>query len=185
MNKTSLSLNPELPLRDSVTGLIHAELAGAETALTSGSPPTDEAVYAARKTIKRLRSIVRLARPALGKTQYRAWNTELRDLGRMLAGARDRAALVETAVDLASRVRGPDAPSQASRTRLVRLTQEHGSLMAGESHTAEAAAKAADIVADLRYQAIDWKKWTDHEVLRAGLATAHGRGVELLREAFA
>ncbi|MEO1200990.1 MAG: hypothetical protein AAFX39_17505, partial [Pseudomonadota bacterium] len=33
-------------------------------------------------------------------------------------------------------------------------------LMAGESHTAEAAAKAADIVADLRYQAIDWKKWT-------------------------
>src|SRR5215469_16277778 len=61
----------------------------------------DESVHKARKSIKKLRGLVRLLTPELGDAGKRE-NAALRDLGRTLSSVRDAAAIVET-VDLLSK----------------------------------------------------------------------------------
>jgi CHAD domain-containing protein len=60
----------------------------------------DEAIHEVRKSVKRVRGLLKLLRPALGETYYleeeRAW----RDLGRRLAALRDAGAMVEVIDDL-------------------------------------------------------------------------------------
>jgi CHAD domain-containing protein len=61
---------------------------------------TDEdlgtAVHETRKSLKRLRATVRLARDELGVEVYRRENVAFREAGRRLAGARDSRVLLET-----------------------------------------------------------------------------------------
>jgi hypothetical protein len=68
---------------------------------------TDEdlgtAVHEARKSFKRLRATVRLARDELGDDVYRRENTAFRDAGRRLVGTRDSQVLLETLEALSER----------------------------------------------------------------------------------
>src|SRR5918995_6276046 len=68
---------------------------------------TDEqlgtAVHETRKSLKRLRATVRLARDELGDEVYRRENGAFRDAGRRLAGARDSQVLLETLDALSER----------------------------------------------------------------------------------
>lgn len=54
------------------------------------------AVHQARKRFKKIRAILRLVRPVLGKSRYRRHNRTFRDLGRALSGPRDAEVMVET-----------------------------------------------------------------------------------------
>ncbi len=54
----------------------------------------DNAIHEARKTVKKIRGVLRLIRPELGRT-YRQENTRLRALGHHLSELRDAAALLE------------------------------------------------------------------------------------------
>jgi CHAD domain-containing protein len=54
------------------------------------------AVHEARKDLKKLRSLLRLARPALGSKLYRRENGRFRDLGRALSDARDAEVKLQT-----------------------------------------------------------------------------------------
>jgi CHAD domain-containing protein len=56
---------------------------------------TGTAVHETRKSLKRLRTTVRLARGELGDEVYRRENVAFRDAGRRLAGARDNQVLLE------------------------------------------------------------------------------------------
>jgi CHAD domain-containing protein len=58
------------------------------------------AVHGARKCIKRLRALLRLARPGLAKSAYTELNTILRDAGRTLSTTRDRDVLLATIAEL-------------------------------------------------------------------------------------
>lgn len=53
-------------------------------------------IHEARKCFKRLRGLVRMARPALGKKRYRQQNTRFRDAARTLSAVRDAQALLES-----------------------------------------------------------------------------------------
>src|SRR5215217_6762063 len=68
---------------------------------------TDEqlgtAVHETRKSLKRLRATVRLARDELGDEVYRRENSAFRDAGRRLAGARDSGVLLEALDGLSER----------------------------------------------------------------------------------
>jgi CHAD domain-containing protein len=68
---------------------------------------TDEefgtAVHETRKSLKRLRATVRLARDELGDEVYRRENGAFREAGRRLAGARDSQVLLETLDSLIDR----------------------------------------------------------------------------------
>jgi CHAD domain-containing protein len=81
---------------------------------------TDEelgaAVHETRKSLKRLRATVRLARDELGDDLYRRENSAFRDAGRRLAGARDGQVLLETLDALSERY-----PDEAPRARLDRF----------------------------------------------------------------
>lgn len=57
-----------------------------------------EGVHEARKSLKKLRSLLRLIRPRLGEGVYRLESARFRDAGRVLSGHRDADALIE-AVD--------------------------------------------------------------------------------------
>lgn len=53
-------------------------------------------IHEARKCMKRLRGLVRMARPALGKEIYQQENVHFRDAGRSLSTVRDAQALLES-----------------------------------------------------------------------------------------
>lgn len=55
-----------------------------------------EAIHDARKSLKRVRAVLRLCRDRLGEERFRQENTILRDAGRSMSGARDARVLVET-----------------------------------------------------------------------------------------
>ncbi|MGH9112627.1 MAG: CHAD domain-containing protein [Acidimicrobiales bacterium] len=77
------------------------ELVAALDHLGGGAGPMDEAVHESRKSLKRLRALLRLVRDGLGPSAYRGENACFRDCGRLLAGPRDAAVLAATLDDLA------------------------------------------------------------------------------------
>jgi CHAD domain-containing protein len=89
---------------------------------------TDErlgtAVHETRKSLKRLRATVRLARDELGDEVYRRENSAFREAGRRLAGARDSQVLLETLDALTDRCLD-GVPSRYRRFRRT-LVGQHG-----------------------------------------------------------
>jgi len=67
----------------------------AQTQLKSGEDQA-VAVHETRKSLKRVRALLRLLRPALGDDVFRGENGALRDIGLGLSGARDQHVLTET-----------------------------------------------------------------------------------------
>ncbi len=61
------------------------------------------AVHETRKCFKRVRALVKLARPCLKQSQYRTMNDRFRDLGRLLAQTRDSVVMVQTLAYLEAR----------------------------------------------------------------------------------
>jgi len=55
----------------------------------------DTAIHEARKSLKKLRGLLRLLRGELGETKYARENARLRDVGRKLSELRDAAAVIE------------------------------------------------------------------------------------------
>jgi hypothetical protein len=87
-------------LAASVKRVAGEQLGAAAGGLEDPDDPV-EAVHDARKRMKKTRSLLRLARPAMRADAFRAYNRELRDQGRALSGARDADAMVETVDALA------------------------------------------------------------------------------------
>ncbi len=80
---------------DSATGLLGR----------SSKAKRDEAVHEARKSIKKIRGVLRLVRPELGRT-YREENNRFREVGRQLSELRDAAAQLEMFDQLAEKFSG-------------------------------------------------------------------------------
>lgn len=74
--------------------------------LADPSVDRDEAVHTARKTMKRVRALLRLVRDEIGADAYRFENVVLRDTARRLAPARDGYAMLATLDRLTSEYRG-------------------------------------------------------------------------------
>jgi CHAD domain-containing protein len=76
----------------------------------TGSDDIDAAVHAARKSMKRLRAVLRLVRPELGNKVYRAENAILRDTARLLAPMRDGQVMASAISGLRNDFEGQLAP---------------------------------------------------------------------------
>ncbi len=98
------------------------QLGGAAGALDDPEDPV-EAVHDARKRLKKTRSLLRLARPAMRADAFSARNRELRDQGRALSGTRDADVMVET-VDLL-------AAHNTRRVKRAHLMAVRGRFVAG------------------------------------------------------
>jgi CHAD domain-containing protein len=80
------------PLDGEVVRLVRSQTNRARRELKA---PSDEAVHAARKALKRARAALRLVRGALPRERFRSIDHELRGLGRLLAPARDAVVALE------------------------------------------------------------------------------------------
>ncbi|MCA9132237.1 MAG: CHAD domain-containing protein [Planctomycetales bacterium] len=88
----------------------------------------DEVVHAVRKRCKRLRGLLRLVRPSLGKT-YSRENQAIRDAARLLSTSRDARSMIDTYDDLLAQL-GPAAEADRFapiRTELVFRLRRAGS----------------------------------------------------------
>jgi CHAD domain-containing protein len=61
-----------------------------------GGGDEGDPIHETRKALKRIRALLRLVRPGLTSHDYRTENARYRDIGRLLAGARDSQVLLET-----------------------------------------------------------------------------------------
>ena len=103
------------------------------------------AVHETRKSLKRLRATVRLARDELGDDVYRRENGAFRDAGRRLSGARDSQVLVETLDALSER-----DPDEAPRARFARFREMLAGQHAAAQRRLEDGAAIAEVLGELR-----------------------------------
>src|SRR5262249_37152996 len=107
------------PIPDGLQRIVQEEIDRAIAEL-SGSGG-EESIHEARKSIKRIRALLRLRRPALGD-RYDGENRVFRDIGRALSPIRDAAALIG-AVDALSERRGREKLAPVRRA-LVQIKKE-------------------------------------------------------------
>lgn len=120
-----------------------------------GDDGREVSVHAARKSFKKLRALLRLVRPELGKRRYRRENLAFRDAGRPLTEVRDARVLLETLDKLREKKGLPEDLFQTLHDRLVEHPREvHERVLDQEN--------AFDVVADATRDAetrVD--DWTD------------------------
>jgi CHAD domain-containing protein len=102
-------LDPDEPVREGIGRVAHGQLDYAIAVVGGREGNGPEALHDARKTLKRVRAVLRLCRSELGKDRFRQENTILRDAGRALSDTRDAQVLVETLDDLRESL-GPHLP---------------------------------------------------------------------------
>jgi CHAD domain-containing protein len=117
-SESRFALDPRRPPAVAVREAARRQL---DAALARARRPTLESVHEVRKSCKRLRALLRLLRPTLGR-DYALQNRRLRDAGRALAQARDAVVLHETARQLFGKNRQTRAALPAP-TRALRLRQ--------------------------------------------------------------
>jgi CHAD domain-containing protein len=141
------------------------------------------AVHDTRKSLKRLRATVRLARRAIGDEIYHRENGAFRETGRRLSGVRDASVLVETLDDLDT-VSGGDLPPGANLMLREGLEKERKQAL--ESLRADDAVVAA-VLAEIEQASTRTAAWTfeteGFEALEPGLRRIYRRGRKAMRRA--
>jgi CHAD domain-containing protein len=138
-----------------------------------------EAVHGARKDLKKLRAVVRLARAELGDDLYRAENGRYRDAGRALSASRDAQVTVETLAGLGEA--SEDLPAAAVDAWRGALERERQRAAASE---AEGVARAIRLIEPGPELIAAWPLGGgDWRLLDAGLLRAYRRGRRAMREA--
>jgi CHAD domain-containing protein len=172
-----LSIADDVP--STVRACAREQLAGAIERLERAEEDPVEAVHDARKHVKKLRALLRLVRPALGASAYRAENVALRDIARGLSATRDADVLVESVAALAKRFAGrlPATTFDGVREALAQAPDAPG----------DGAAERATALAELRAAAARVEDWplegAGWETVLAGIARSYRRGREAAAEA--
>ena len=143
-----------------------------------------ERIHESRKSVKRLRALVRLVRPELGERRYRAENERLRDAGRSLSGVRDAAVMVNTLDDLVERYDDElaDDAFAGLRAALVAEAEEAHARVASDP---QATAEVLTALEELRRRLAAWPiaRDADPAMLASGYQRVYRRGRRALRAA--
>jgi CHAD domain-containing protein len=142
---------------------------------TPGDEGPAVAVHETRKSLKRLRATVRLARDELGDEVYRRENAAFRDAGRRLAGARDSQVLLETLDALSERY-----PDEAPRTQFARYRRTLGDEHAAAQRRLEEGPAIGEVLGELRAARARVPAWPIEreglDALAPGLRRIYRRG---------
>ncbi len=175
-------LNAKESVPEGIKRVVSQEI-DSSTALLNGHSKAkrDEAVHEARKSIKKIRGVLRLFRPELGK-RYAEENKRFREVGRQLSQLRDAAAQIEIFDQLAGKVAGniERAGLAAIRSGLLRHKREiEQHLNIGKVIETAAATLAAE-----RPRVTGWPLTGDgFDALAPGLEQTYRRGRKALRKA--
>lgn len=172
----------------SIRACAREQLNGAVRELESPGDDPAKAIHQARKHLKKTRALLRLVRPALGNTVYRAENDALRDAAGKLSATRDADVLVATVDALADQAVGrlPVGDLDALKAALAQeaaAARVHAPASddAGDGAAApDADAIAATVAQELRDIHARVEDWPlddgDWETVVAGIARAYARG---------
>jgi CHAD domain-containing protein len=144
------------------------------------APDGQVAVHEARKDLKKLRSLLRLARDPLGEELYRRENDRFRDAGRLLSGIRDAQVRVETLHSLNERF-----PNELGEEGLEALTR---SLSAAQEapDSRESADQRREAATQIEAGQVAIERWAlgggGWELIEDGLARSYRRGRARLAE---
>ena len=163
-------LEPGEPVAEGLKRIVREELDAALACIaTSTDEERDTAVHEARKSIKKIRALLRLARPVLGAA-YRHEKDRLRPLARRLSDMRDSAAMLETVSSFTEN-------SQA-------LSEMRKALLANHKPAAaeDALERTASGFKKMKRRADAWSlKNVKLATLEAGLGKSHHRGRRLMK----
>jgi CHAD domain-containing protein len=151
-----------------------------------GGDDVDKAVHEARKSIKRLRAVLRLVKGELSRRVYRTENEILRDTARLLAPVRDGIVMVDTVValrhDFSSQL-APDAFIEVEAKLGQRYERRRAKALADEGMIPQ-------VVSTLRQARARYAAWpvsepdpygrtpirNTFEAIEPGLRATYGRG---------
>lgn len=151
------------------------EIERARNCLLAPTEP-EAGVLEARKSLKKVRSILRLTRKPLGKRRFRDENRRYRDLARQLAEQRAGVVRVEALDELAQNMDGeaPVQELQASRRRLVPRRRRYGDGSVRE--------EVAHVLAESR-PGIEALSLKGFGAVRKGISCTYRKGRKRMREA--
>jgi CHAD domain-containing protein len=157
------------PLPDGIGRVARGRIDDAIDELSGKSDSTpEEAVHEARKDMKKLRALLRLARGELGKSRFARENACFRDAARELAGARDSDVMLET-------LRGLELPAGLGweLRKLIQAQRETD----GAGDREAAARDAVAILEEARKRVDDWPLRHDSfDAVAEGLERTYRRG---------
>lgn len=161
----SYRLKVKEPLVEGVQRIVFEQIEIAEGELR-GNADAAAAVHNTRRALKRLRALLRLVRPGLDEAVYRRETQRFAEIGRMLAGTRDRHVMRQTLMALGAHVAFPPALATAFDALLA--------------HNPSAAGDAADLRETAAGKLAAARKALAGDTL-AGLERAHlFEGVEIV-----
>ena len=169
-------LNEDEPLPQGIRAVARGRIDHAIDELRAKTDSTpEEAVHEARKDMKKLRALLRLARGELGKETFSRENACFRDAARELAGTRDSDVMLETlgALEL------PPGVGFDLRKAIEVERRQNG---AGER--VGAARDAVAILKEARKRVDDWPlQRNSFDALAGGVDRAYRRGRRALKSA--
>lgn len=165
-----------------VRRIVAEETAYAAEQLTgAGTENRDTQVHEARKSIKKLRGLLKLLRPEL-KSVWRQENAILRAAGRELSELRDAGAMLETFDQLAAKHAGE---LQKSSFRAVHAgLKEAKSRLEQALNLAEVSARSVEALKSLAQRSASWGlQHNDFKALAPGLRATYKEGRRAMRAA--
>lgn len=159
------------PLPDAIARVARGRIDHAVDELRGKTDSTPvEAVHEARKDMKKLRALLRLARGELGRQTYDRENACFRDAARELAGQRDADVMLET-LDRLTYL--PAGQAWEVRKRIQADLERNG----GEGDRTAAARSAIAILKEARGRVSHWRLERDSfDALEKGLEKTYRRG---------
>ena len=185
-HERTFGLDPGKPLGAGLRRLVCEQIDSATEQLNgqAGDDPV-EAVHEARKSFKRLRATLKLARDELPRDLYDRELAGFREGARALSGARDSEVLIETFDEVCKRF-AHDLPASGFSALRETLVAE---LRAAESRTGpqdEATATVLEGLALARGRLPEWRvRHGEIEALASGFERIYRRGRRALRAAAA
>jgi CHAD domain-containing protein len=153
------------------------ELAGA------GEKELAEAIHGARKDLKKVRAVLRLARKQLGKDLFKAEDRRYRDAGRLLSGTRDAEVKLETLATL-RRQFSDGLPPEASKRWIQALEEERDEAAGTGGEAARQIDRARDLIAGGLDRVGDWPLEGDSwRLLGPGLSKSYREGRRAMKRA--
>ena len=170
-------------VRENVRRIAAEQVEAALRDLDDDSMPLDERVHRVRKACKKVRGLLRLVRPALGKSVYARENAAFRDAAALLSDLRDAGAAIATVDKLANR-----DPERLPPERVVRVhaaLREHRDKAMKEAVDQQARlAEFRDAMSAALQRIPSWKlSEKGFAAIRGGLMKTYERGYDDLREA--
>lgn len=151
--------------------------------LETANESPEKAIHEGRKSLKKLRGLIRLTRDSLGDKVYKTENKSYRDAGRLLAPYRDGKVRLDLVRSFPAE---EDEAVQSALADLEGILQKKYDKLTKNHAPAKAADKARELIEKATKRIEDWPlRGRDFDLFRGGLSRVYRRGKRGLRKCLA